>query len=115
MFETPSGPCVRPIAFDHDQRDDLLERDRHHREVMAPEPQRRHAEERARPERQHAAGDQADPVAQVQIGGSDADGIGAETEEGRLREIDLSAQAEHDGETNTAIANVVACIRMLRM
>ena len=41
--------------------------------------------------------EQAEPEAQVQIGGAEPDRIGAEAEEGRLREIDLAAQAEHDG------------------
>ncbi len=75
------GDAVRavgqPDRVDHHQRDDLLERDRHHREVMAAEPQRRHAEEGARPQRHEAAGDQTEPVAQMQVGGADADGIGA--------------------------------------
>ena len=96
------GDAVRavrqPDRVDHDQRDDLLERDRHHREVMAAEPQRRHAEERPRPQRDDATRDETEPVAHVQVGGSDADGIGAEAEERRLRQIDLAAQAEHDGQ-----------------
>ena len=43
--------------------------------------------------------DETEPVADVVVGGSDADGIGAEAEERRLRQIDLAAQAEHDRET----------------
>ncbi len=88
-----------PDGVDHDQRDDLLKRDRHHRQIMAAEPQRRHAEQRAGQQRDHASAGEAQPVAEMIVRGAEADGIGAETEERRLRQIDLAAQAEHDRET----------------
>ena len=86
----------QPDRVDHDQRHDLLERDRHHRQIMAAEPQRRHAQQRAGQQRDDASAGKAEPVAQVIVGGADADRIGAETEKRRLRQIDLAAQAEHD-------------------
>ena len=42
---------------------------------------------------------EAEPVADVVVRRSDADGIGAEAEERRLRQVDLAAQAEHDRQT----------------
>ena len=66
MFETPSGPWVSQIVVDHDQRDDLLERDRHHGEIVPAEPQRRHAEQCAGQQRDDAAAAEAEPVTQMQ-------------------------------------------------
>ena len=90
------GPMGEPDRIDHHQRDDLLERDRHHGEVMPAEPQRRHAEEGAGNERHEATCDQAQPVAHMQVGGADCHDIGAEAEKRGLCQIDLAAQAEHD-------------------
>ena len=88
----------QPDRIDHHQRDDLLERDRHHRKVMTAKPQGRHAQQRACQQRDHAAADEAQPEADMQIRRADADRIGAEPEERGLRQIDLAAQAEHDRE-----------------
>ena len=95
----PVRAVGEPDRVDHDQRHDLLERDRHHREIVAAEPQRRHAQHRAGHQRHQASRQEAEPIAEVIVRGADADGIGAETEERRLRQIDLAAQAEHDRET----------------
>ena len=82
-----------PDRVDHHQRDDLLERNRHHGEVMAAEPQGRSAEQRAGQQRHHASAGKAQPVADMIIRGADADDIGAEAEERGLRQVDLAAQA----------------------
>src|SRR5580693_5304929 len=87
----------QPDRVDHDKGDDLLERDRHHREVMAAEPQRRHSEKGARQKGDDAAARKAEPVAYVIVRRTEPYGIGAEAEKRRLRQIDLATQAEHDG------------------
>ena len=104
QFGTPDiGDAVRamrqPDRVDHDQRDDLLERDRHHGEIVAAQPERRRPEERAGDQRHQAARDKAEPEADMEIGGADTDRVSAEAEECRLRQIDLAAQAEHDRES----------------
>jgi hypothetical protein len=85
-----------PDRIDHDERDDLLERDRHHGEVVAAKTKRRHAEHGAGRQRHQASGDQAKPIADLVVGSSDSDRIGAEPEKCRLRQIDLAAEAKHD-------------------
>ncbi|OIQ68716.1 hypothetical protein GALL_496890 [mine drainage metagenome] len=94
------GNAVRamgePDGVDHDQRDDLLKRDRHHRKVMPAEPKRRHAEQRAGQQRDHASAGKAQPVTEMVVRRAKPDGVGAQTEKCRLREIDLPAKAEHD-------------------
>ncbi|MGY3460301.1 hypothetical protein ACVWW5_005751 [Bradyrhizobium sp. LM3.4] len=90
------GTMRQPDRVDHDQRNDLLERDRHHGEVVPAKPQGRHAQEGAGQQRDHASADEAEPEADMQIRRPDADRIGAEPEERGLRQIDLTAQAEHD-------------------
>ncbi len=82
--------------IDHDQGHDLLERDRHHGEVMTAEPQGRRAEKGARHQRNAAAHHKAEPVAHVEIGGAEPDGIGTKAEERRLRQVDLAAKTQHD-------------------
>jgi hypothetical protein len=83
-------------GIDHDERHDLLERNRHHREVMPAESQGGGAEKGARDQRQRAAADEAEPEVQMQVRGAEANGIGAEAEERCLCQVDLAAQAEHD-------------------
>ena len=88
-----------PDRVDHHKRDDLLKRNRHHRKIVAAEPQRRHAQQRAGQERDDASGRKAQPIADMVVRCSNTDGIGAQTKKCRLRQIDLPAQAQHDRET----------------
>ena len=81
---------------DEDDGQYLLERDRDHREVVAAQAQRREAEPGARGESERDAPGEAKPEGQVIVGRAEADAIGAEREERGLREIDLTAEAEHD-------------------
>ena len=80
----------------HDQRHDLLEADRHHRQIVAAEPQRGHAQKRAHHQRDAGAHRERNPEIQMQVGRPESDCIRAEAEEGGLREVDLPAEAEHD-------------------
>ena len=45
-----------------------------------------------------ASHEEGEPEVDMQIDRAEPDRIGTEAEEGGLREIDLAAQAEHDGE-----------------
>ena len=91
---------VRPVGeadrVDEDDGQDLLERDRHHREIVAAQAQRRDAKRCARCARERHARNEAEPKRQPIVGGAEAHGIGAEREERGLREIDLAAKPEHD-------------------
>jgi hypothetical protein len=88
----------KPDRVDHHQRDDLLERDRHHREVMPAETKRRHAQHRAGHQRHQASSQQTEPVADLVIRRSNTDSVSTETEERRLRQVDLATETEHDRE-----------------
>ena len=94
----PVGSVRDGYPVDHDEGDDLLEADGHHRQVVPAQAQRRHAEEGAHHERDAAAHQQGDPEVEVQVGRAQAHRIGAEAEEGRLRQVDLPAQAQHHGQ-----------------
>ena len=93
---TPSGPWVKPDRVDEDDGQDLLEGDRHHREIVAAQAQRREAEPRAGRESDRHAPEEAEPKRQVIVDRAESDAIGAEREKRGLREIDLTAQSEHD-------------------
>jgi hypothetical protein len=82
----------------HDERDDLLKADRYHCQIVTSEAQRRHAKERAHHQRDAYPHRECDPEIQMQIGGAEPDSVGAEAEKGRLREIDLPAEAEHNAQ-----------------
>ncbi len=93
------GPMREASRVDEDDGEDLLERNRHHGEIVTAEPERRRAERRARDQRDHHARDQAEPERSLIVDLAEADRIGAERKERGLREIDLPAKSENDGKT----------------
>ena len=92
------GPMGEADRVDEDDGQDLLERDRDHRQIMAAQPQGRDAEQRARGERDRDPDREAEPEGQAIVRRAEAHGIGPEREERGLREIDLPAQPQNDRE-----------------
>jgi len=66
---------------------------------MAAQAQCGHAQERAHHQRNASAKRERNPEVEMEVGRPETDGIGTKAEEGSLRQVDLAAQAKHDGQT----------------
>ena len=83
---------------DHDQGQYLLEGDRHHRQIVPAQPDRRRAQKSTEAKHHSQSQTQADPVGQAIIHSAETNRIGTKPEKGRLRQVDLSAKAQHHGQ-----------------
>ena len=92
----PFGPPVTRLPVDQHQADDLTERQRDDREIVAAQPQHRKAEQHA-PERGKDAGErQADPERQVEGRRQQRVGIGADRVERHVAEVEQACEADDD-------------------
>ena len=91
MELTPSGPWVNPIALVRTTVKICLERDGHHRKIVAAQSQRHEAKPGAGGESDSDPSQEAEPEREVIVDRAESHGIGAERKKRSLREIDLAA------------------------
>ena len=79
-----------------DETDDLAERQRHNRQIVAPEPEDGKPQNDSPHRREHARQRQADPEREAEGGRQKSIGISANRVEGDVSEIEQAGEADHD-------------------
>src|SRR6266540_1124283 len=94
----PVGTAGHRDPVVEDEIEDLLEADGDHREVMAAEAQRGEPQHEPEARREGDPDGKPDPEAQAERHRDERHPIGAEPEEGSLREVDLAGVPQDDGQ-----------------